>query len=47
MAKPAVRIGAIQFGFILGATAVLARAGQLQLVDGDRYAREASRSRTE
>ncbi|MBA3658999.1 MAG: PASTA domain-containing protein, partial [Gemmatimonadales bacterium] len=46
-AKSAVRIGAIQFGFILGATAVLARAGQLQLVDGDRYAREASRSRTE
>ena len=47
MAKPAVRIAAIQFGFALGVLAILARAAQLQIVQGERWAREAERKRTE
>jgi cell division protein FtsI (penicillin-binding protein 3) len=47
MAKPAARIAAIQFGFALGVAALLVRAGQLQIVDGERWAREAARTRTE
>src|SRR4051812_17500553 len=47
MAKPLVRIAAVQFGFSLGVVAILARAAQLQLVQGDRWSEEAERQRTE
>jgi cell division protein FtsI (penicillin-binding protein 3) len=47
MAKPLARIAAVQFGFMLGVAAILARAAQLQLVQGDRWADQAQRQRTE
>ncbi len=47
MAKPAARIAAIQFCFAVGVTAVVARAAQLQLVQGARWAHEAATQRTE
>src|SRR3954469_24643594 len=47
MAKPLVRIAAVQFGFTLGVAAILARAAQLQLVQGDRWSEQAERQRTE
>jgi cell division protein FtsI (penicillin-binding protein 3) len=47
MAKPAARIAAIQFCFAVGITAVVARAAQLQLVQGARWSREAEAQRTE
>jgi cell division protein FtsI (penicillin-binding protein 3) len=47
MAKPQARIAAVQFGFALGILAILARAAQLQLVQGDRWADQALRQRTE
>lgn len=47
MAKPAARIAVIQFGFALGALAILARAVQVQLIHGDRWAERAQRQRTE
>ncbi|HUF36475.1 MAG TPA: penicillin-binding transpeptidase domain-containing protein [Gemmatimonadales bacterium] len=47
MAKPAVRIAVIQFGFLLAVVAILGRAAQLQIVEGDQWAREAQRKRTE
>jgi cell division protein FtsI (penicillin-binding protein 3) len=47
MAKPLARIAAVQFGFTLGVAAILARAAQLQLVQGDRWAEQAERQRTE
>ncbi|MGH7508683.1 MAG: penicillin-binding transpeptidase domain-containing protein [Gemmatimonadales bacterium] len=47
MAKPAVRIAVVQFCFALGVIAILARAAQLQLVQGDRWAEQALRQRTE
>src|SRR3954469_18190724 len=47
MAKPLVRIAAVQFGFTLGVAAILARAAQLQLGQGDRWAEQAERQRTE
>lgn len=46
MAKPAARVGFIQFCLMLGTLAVLARAAQLQLVEGDHWARKASEART-
>jgi cell division protein FtsI (penicillin-binding protein 3) len=46
MAKPAARVGFIQFCLMIGTLAVLARAAQLQLVEGDRWARKASEART-
>jgi cell division protein FtsI (penicillin-binding protein 3) len=46
MAKPAVRIGLLQAVLALGAAAVLARAAQLQLVQGATWRAEAERSRT-
>ena len=46
MAKPTVRIAAIQFGFLLAVAAILGRAAQLQIVQGDRWAKEAERRRT-
>jgi cell division protein FtsI (penicillin-binding protein 3) len=47
MAKPLARIAAVQFGFTLGVAAILARAAQLQLIQGDRWAEQAQRQRTE
>ncbi|HEX6434898.1 MAG TPA: penicillin-binding protein 2, partial [Gemmatimonadales bacterium] len=47
MAKPLIRISAIQFGFLLVILGILARAAQLQLVQGDRWAEQARRQRTE
>jgi cell division protein FtsI (penicillin-binding protein 3) len=46
MAKPAVRIAAIQFGFALAVVAIVARAAQLQIFQGERWAREAEAKRT-
>jgi cell division protein FtsI (penicillin-binding protein 3) len=47
MAKLTARIAAIQFSFWLGIAAVLGRAAQLQIFQGDRWADEAKRQRTE
>jgi cell division protein FtsI (penicillin-binding protein 3) len=47
MAKPTARIAAIQFGFTLGVLALLARAVQVQIIDGDYWAQEAEAKRTE
>ena len=47
MAKPSARIGAIQFGFAVGILAILTRAAQLQIVEAERWEREAARQRTE
>jgi cell division protein FtsI (penicillin-binding protein 3) len=47
MAKPLARIAAVQFGFTLGVAAILARAVQLQLVQGDTWAAQAEHQRTE
>ena len=47
MAKPAVRIAALQFGFLLAVLAIVGRAAQLQIVQGDQWRREAERKRTE
>jgi cell division protein FtsI (penicillin-binding protein 3) len=47
MAKPTARIAAIQFGFAVGILAVLTRAAQLQIVEAERWEREAARQRTE
>jgi cell division protein FtsI (penicillin-binding protein 3) len=47
MAKPLVRIAAVQLGFVLVIVAILARAAQLQLFQGERWADQARRQRTE
>ncbi len=47
MAKPTARIAAIQFGFAIGVVALLARAVQLQIIDGEKWAEEAESKRTE
>lgn len=47
MAKPTARIAAIQFGFAVGVVALLARAVQLQVIDGEKWASEAESKRTE
>ena len=47
MDRPQARIAAVQFGFALGVLAILARAVQLQLVQGERWADRAARQRTE
>ena len=47
MAKTTARIAVIQFGFAIGVVALLARAVQLQIVDGEKWAREAETKRTE
>jgi cell division protein FtsI (penicillin-binding protein 3) len=47
MAKPAARIGAIQFAFAVGILAILTRAAQLQIVEAERWEQEAARQRTE
>lgn len=46
MAKPAARVGFIQFCLMLGTLAVLGRAAQLQLVQGEHWARKAAQART-
>src|SRR5688572_9854928 len=46
MARPAARIGFIQFCLFLGALAILGRSAYLQLVQGGRYASEVQRART-
>jgi len=47
MAKPLVRIAAVQLGFALVIVAILARAAQLQLFQGERWGEQARRQRTE
>lgn len=47
MAKPLVRIAVVQFGFAVGIVAILARAAQLQLLQGDSWAEQARLQRTE
>jgi cell division protein FtsI (penicillin-binding protein 3) len=47
MTRPQTRIAAIQFGFALGVIAIVARAAQLQLMQGGRWADQAQRQRTE
>src|SRR4051795_12360310 len=47
MAKATARIVAVQFGFALGVAAILARAAQLQLFQGERWAEQAEKQRTE
>ncbi len=47
MAKPTARIAVVQFGFVLGVVAILSRAAQVQIVEGDDWAREAALKRTE
>ncbi len=47
MTRPQTRIAVVQFGFALGVVAILLRAAQLQLVQGDRWAERAQRQRTE
>src|SRR3954468_22592855 len=47
MDRPQARIAAVQFVFALGVLAILARAVQLQLVQGERWADQAERQRTE
>ena len=47
MARPAARIAVMQAGFALGVLALLSRAVQLQIVEGEEWARLAESSRTE
>jgi cell division protein FtsI (penicillin-binding protein 3) len=47
MAKPTTRIAALEFGFAVGVAALVGRAAQLQIIQGARWAEEASARRTE
>jgi cell division protein FtsI (penicillin-binding protein 3) len=47
MAKPTARIAVIQVGFAIGVLALLARAVQLQILEGEKWASLAERTRTE
>jgi cell division protein FtsI (penicillin-binding protein 3) len=47
MPRPQTRIAVVQFAFALGILAILARAAQLQLFQGDQWAEQAQRQRTE
>ena len=47
MARARARIGLLQASLVLGLLAVVARAAQVQIVQGKRWAAEAERSRTE
>lgn len=47
MAKPAVRLRVVQVAFALAVVAVVARAAQVQLVDGATYRAKARQQRTE
>lgn len=46
MAKPVVRIHAVEIVFLLAVAAVIGRAAQLQIVEGGHWSREAARLRT-
>ncbi|MEO8199092.1 MAG: penicillin-binding protein 2 [Gemmatimonadota bacterium] len=46
MAKPIARIRLVEIVFLLAVTAVVVRAGQLQIVEGGRWSREAASKRT-
>ena len=47
MAKPSARIAVLQFGFAVAVVAVIGRAAQLQIVERERWTREAEQQRTE
>lgn len=47
MTRPSARIVVMQFGLALGVLVLLARAAQLQLFEGERWAEQARRQRTE
>ena len=47
MAKPEVRLATVGLGLAVGLAALLARAAQVQLVDGRRYAGQAESQRTD
>ncbi len=47
MAKPAARIAVLQLGFALAVVAVVGRAAQVQIVQRERWSREAEQQRTE
>ncbi len=47
MAKPAVRLQAVQMAFTVGIAILIARAAQVQLFSGARYASEAAQQQTE
>jgi cell division protein FtsI (penicillin-binding protein 3) len=47
MTRSAARIAAVQFCFALGVAAIVLRAAQLQLVEGERWSAEAQQQRTE
>jgi cell division protein FtsI/penicillin-binding protein 2 len=47
MAKPAVRLQALEVALLAGLALVVLRAGQVQLLQGNRYAEEARSRRTE
>src|SRR3989338_402881 len=47
MAKPGVRLGVVQIAFGLGILALVARAAQIQLMHGARYAEMARSQRTQ
>lgn len=46
MAKPTARIAVLQFGFAVAVLAVLARSAQVQIVQRERWTREAEQQRT-
>ena len=47
MARPQTRIAVVQIAFALGILGIIARAAQLQLFQGERWAQQAQRQRTE
>ena len=47
MAKSTARIAVVQFVFAVAVLAILARAAQRQLFQGERWAQQAARQRTE
>src|ERR687897_3739106 len=47
MARPQTRIAVVQIAFALGILGIIARAAQLQLLQGDRWTEQPQRQRTE
>src|SRR5437588_509252 len=47
MAKPLVRLQVVQIGLAVALLALVVRAGQVQLIEGHRYAAAAAAQRTE
>jgi cell division protein FtsI (penicillin-binding protein 3) len=47
MARPQTRIAVVQLAFLVGVIGILARAAQLQLVQGERWTEQARHQRTE